>query len=137
MHLYAGALAHRLPPSESMKPIPAIYISVPSPFPVLESFIEESAKTYNLDLFHCQSQPVSLLPADHVATPDKTDEINCLNIVPQPQLAGKPKGGEGMRQALSVYKMRFPNINAILIGMRRSDPHGGIQLNSSPLMTCI
>lgn len=35
------------------------------------------------------------------------------------------KGGEGMKNALAVYKEKFPNIEAILIGTRRTDPHGG------------
>ncbi|KAJ7792638.1 hypothetical protein B0H14DRAFT_2930007 [Mycena olivaceomarginata] len=54
LHLYAGALARRLSPSETVKPIPAVYIAVPSPFPTLETFIDQSAKRYNLDLFHCR-----------------------------------------------------------------------------------
>ncbi|KAJ7507172.1 hypothetical protein B0H11DRAFT_1970571 [Mycena galericulata] len=54
LHLYAGALARRLAPSEPVKPIPALYIAVPSPFPTLETFIDESARRYNLDLFQCR-----------------------------------------------------------------------------------
>ena len=38
------------------------------------------------------------------------------------------KGGEGMRLALELYKSRFPEVEAILIGTRRSDPHGGMCL---------
>lgn len=30
-----------------------------------------------------------------------------------------------MRLALELYKARFPQVEAILIGTRRSDPHGG------------
>ena len=30
-----------------------------------------------------------------------------------------------MKHALAVYKERFPHIEAILIGTRRTDPHGG------------
>lgn len=30
-----------------------------------------------------------------------------------------------MRRALEFYKSRFPHIDAILIGTRRTDPHGG------------
>lgn len=36
----------------------------------------------------------------------------------------KAKGGEGMKNALEVYKERFPHIKAIFIGTRRTDPHG-------------
>ena len=30
-----------------------------------------------------------------------------------------------MRHALELYKARFPGVEAIVIGTRRSDPHGG------------
>ena len=35
------------------------------------------------------------------------------------------KGGDGMKYALKVYKSEFPEIEAILVGTRRGDPHGG------------
>lgn len=38
---------------------------------------------------------------------------------------GNARGGEGMRRALELYKEKYPHIEAILIGTRRSDPHGG------------
>lgn len=36
-----------------------------------------------------------------------------------------------MKRALEHYKEKFPHIEAILIGTRRADPHGG---ELSPLM---
>ena len=36
------------------------------------------------------------------------------------------KGGEGMRRALEAYQRKFPHVAAILIGTRRTDPHGGM-----------
>ncbi|KAJ6590958.1 hypothetical protein DFH09DRAFT_1138190 [Mycena vulgaris] len=104
LHLYAGALARRLPPSEPVKPIPALYIAVPSPFPTLETFIEDSAKRYNLDLYQCRppSERVESESADYVAS--------------APKPVGKAKGAEGMKQALQIYKDTFPAIDAILIG---------------------
>ena len=48
---------------------------------------------------------------------------------------GKARGGEGMRRALEAYKVAFPHIEAILVGTRRDDPHGGeyiIIITSSP-----
>ncbi|KAJ6613645.1 hypothetical protein B0H10DRAFT_1783471 [Mycena sp. CBHHK59/15] len=119
LHLYASALARRLSPSESMKPIPALYIAVPSPFPTLETFIEDSAKRYNLDLFHCRPPSEGV---ESVVTPAPANGAGYLE--PQPKAVGKAKGAEGMKQALEIYKTRFPEINAILIGTRRSDPHG-------------
>ncbi|KAJ7253020.1 hypothetical protein B0H12DRAFT_1117077 [Mycena haematopus] len=122
LHLYAGALAKRLSPSEPVKPIPAVYIAVPSPFPTLETFIDESAKRYNLDLFHCR--PVEEAEAvESVVTPAPSNGADYIEQ-PVPKAVGKAKGAEGMKQALQMYKNNFPQIDAILIGTRRSDPHG-------------
>jgi FAD synthetase len=80
-----------------------MYIPIPSPFPTLESFIDDTVKVYNVDLW----------------TPTN------------PQLNGVDAGGVrqsgagGMLQALHMYKKQFPNITGILIGTRRNDPHGG------------
>ncbi|KAJ7291295.1 hypothetical protein C8J57DRAFT_1272170 [Mycena rebaudengoi] len=116
LHLYAGALARRLSSSEPVKPIPAIYIAVPSPFPALETFIEDSAKRYNLDLFTVESV-LTPVPAANGGGADYMQST--------PKAVGKAKGSEGMKQALEMYKTTFPDITAILIGTRRSDPHGG------------
>lgn len=104
-----------------MKPIPALYIPLPSPFPSLESFIEEEAETYNLDLFHCIPESKAV---ESVVTPAQSNGVDYMNSR-KSKAVGKAKGGEGMRQALEMYKKKFPNITAILIGTRRSDPHGG------------
>ncbi|CAK5263695.1 unnamed protein product [Mycena citricolor] len=119
LHLYAGALARRLSPSECMKPIPALYIAVPSSFPLLETFIEESAARYNLDIFQCR--PPSEL-VESVVTPAPVYSADY--IASAPKSVGKAKGAEGMKQALQIYKDEFPHITAILIGTRRTDPHG-------------
>lgn len=120
LHLFAGALARRQPLNEPLRPIPAIYISVPSPFPVLEDFIEEDAKAYNLDLF-------TVRPPDEIL-PVLPEAISALAGTSQQQepTTNKGKGVDGMKKALEVYKNTFPNISAILIGTRRSDPHGGM-----------
>ncbi|KAH0831198.1 adenine nucleotide alpha hydrolases-like protein [Lanmaoa asiatica] len=72
LHLYAAVLAHRTP--FNTKPIPAVYIPVPSPFPELEDFIRESARAYDLDLFECSLESDVPLPVESVtpgtATPD-------------------------------------------------------------------
>lgn len=109
-----------------MKPISGVYIPVPSPFPALEDFITDSVTTYNLDLFSCRpSEP----QVESVPTPAAliNSNSNCdggADYLTQPKPVGNAKGGEGMRQALQMYKDRFPRITAILIGTRRTDPHG-------------
>jgi FAD synthetase len=115
LHLYAGAIARRLQPSEEMKPIHSIYIPVPSPFPSLEAFILKAEKTYNLDLFSCRS---ALSQVDTAPTTGPGDAVAA-------KAAGKITPGEGMLHALEIYKERFPQVTAILIGTRRTDPHGG------------
>lgn len=120
LHLYAGAIARRLKPDEDMKPIHAVYIPVPSPFQVLEDFIDQCVRDYNLDLFSCRPEAAEV---ESVVTPNIPQGVECAQK--RPKAVGKAKGGEGMRQALQRYKDRFPEISAILIGTRRTDPHGG------------
>ncbi|KAF8645665.1 hypothetical protein AX16_007661 [Volvariella volvacea WC 439] len=149
LHLFAGALARRQSPSEPLKPIPAIYISVPSPFPTLEDFIDETAHAYNLDLYTCRppytaavsacapeiptavgktSQPPSLDSTQEVARPGTLSTIpqatNLASSTSDPVEAKPKNSGGSMKQALEVYQSKFPHITAILIGTRRSDPHG-------------
>jgi FAD synthetase len=121
-----------------MRPIPTLYIPVPSPFPVLESFIADSTRRYNLDLFFCKpsnERVESVVTPPPVPSPPPgsvngnaagMDHLNGQTQPPKPRAVGKAKGVEGMRQALEIYKSRFPHISAILVGTRRSDPHGGV-----------
>ena len=109
-----------------MRPIPALYIPVPSPFPLLESFIADSGKRYNLDLFLCNGQSERV---EGVVTPiPVSGNDHAIPQTQRPRAIGKTKGPEGMRQALERYKSWFPHINAILVGTRRSDPRGGVYL---------
>ncbi|KAH9474614.1 FAD synthase [Psilocybe cubensis] len=119
LHLYAGALARRLKDNETLKPIHSIYIPVPSPFQVLEDFIEEAAKLYNLDLFSSKPDAGQV---ESVVTP--APQPNGTGYIETPKPVGKAKGGAGMREALEMYKEMFPHITAILVGTRRTDPHG-------------
>lgn len=125
LHLYAGALARRLLPGQKMSPIKAIYIPVPSPFSDLEMFIDETVKDYNMDLYSCRpsSKQVESVPTS-ASTPSLATSPGNSHIL-QTRAAGSAKGAEGMRQALETYKELFPQITAILIGTRRTDPHGG------------
>ncbi|KAJ3929429.1 MAG: adenine nucleotide alpha hydrolases-like protein [Lentinula lateritia] len=125
LHLFAGALGKRRSASEYTSPIPAIYIAVPSSFPVLEDFIEDAVKDYNLDLFYCRPpQEDSIETVVTPAASSITKGRDYIHPLPGPRSVGKAKGGEGMRQALEMYKAQLPHINGILIGTRRTDPHG-------------
>lgn len=128
LHLYAAALARKA--SSMSKPISALCIPVPSPFPALEEFTKQAAQDYNLDLFTCNPASDIPLPIESVtpgvATPPLLKESgDYLGKSLQIRPVGASRGGEGMRRALELYKLRFPAIQAILIGTRRTDPHGG------------
>ena len=106
LHLYAAALAKR-----TIHPaIPALYIPVPSPFTALEAFIFHAARVYDLSIFTCT-------PPRFVETSTGFGD-------------GSTDGAENMREALELYRARFPTVEAILIGTRRTDPHGGARLLS-------
>lgn len=115
LHLFAAVLAHPKYSPPEPKPIASLYIPCPSPFSALDAFIKTSAASYNLDLFQC------IPPA-----PPTPNGISTTLPVESAEGSKKgAKGGEGMRRGLEVYKEKHPNIEAILIGTRRGDPHGG------------
>ena len=115
LHLYAAALYRRL---HKHTVIPSLYIPLPSPFSELESFIHESIKTYELDLFHC-------LPT---MTKDGVQLAVEAVLTPASGIPSQPKkgGGEGMKKALETYKSKCPHVKGILIGTRRTDPYCGM-----------
>jgi len=101
LHLYAAALAKR-----TIHPaIPALYIPVPSPFTALVAFTFHAARVYDLSIFTCT--PPRFIETSRRSGDTSTD------------------GTENMRKALELYRARFPTVEAILIGTRRTDPHGG------------
>ena len=104
LHLYAAALAKRaINPST-----PALYIPVPSPFPALEDFISRAAHLYNLSVFTSAPPSLTVTSVDTVRHGDASTN-----------------GTNHMREALELYRTSFPTVEAILIGTRRADPHGG------------
>jgi len=103
-----------------MRAIKALYIPVSSPFSDLELFIDKTVKAYNIDLY---SPSIDSVPASASATPIAVDYD--ISPKPRPLTAASAKGGPCMRQALHMYRELSPQVTAILIGMRRTDPHGG------------
>lgn len=110
LHLFGAVLRRKCPSFTGT--VSALYIPVPSPFSELEAFIAASSERYKLDIFHCV--PPSSGPVETVAVKATVDG----------HIEKKAQGGEGMRQALSRYKDKFPHVEAILIGTRRTDPNG-------------
>lgn len=107
LHLYAAALSKRAVKTR----IRAMYIPMPSPYEDLESFIQESVHRYDLDLFNCL--PTTAANGEQLPVESVKDG------------AQRYHGGDGMCKALTVYKEKFPHVEAIFLGTRRSDPHGG------------
>src|SRR5260221_9095792 len=139
LHLYAGALARRQSRQTPLQePIHAIYIPVPSPFPQLESFICQASKDYNLDLFKCRADLAVQTQENRHLLNKEGPKIDGPTTAVADELVStaipSKSGGEYMRQALQLYKDRFPNISAILVGTRRADPHGGGRFYSSEIM---
>lgn len=118
LHLYAAAVARRSP-QHTYDKIPTLYIPMPSPFPDLETFIEDAAQAYRLDIFRC------VPPVEEAVESVSVEGRNVKGEKVSSSTNVKAKGGEGMRQALEIYKDKFPSIEGIFIGTRRTDPHGG------------
>lgn len=93
---------------------------MPSPFAVLECFIDDSATKYNLDLFTCR------LPDPHPDPHAESTPTPAAPTNPDPNTKGDHPidNCDTMREALQLYKDHSPRITAILIGTRRTDPHG-------------
>jgi FAD synthetase len=132
LHLFAAALGRRSlsPETVSDQTIPSLYIPLPSPFSAMEDFIDESAVRYRLRVFRCP--PPDNLPVESVSKAN-TPALSTAEFTayPDQKLVSRARGGEGMRQALELYKVTHPSIDAILVGTRRGDPHGGHSISIS------
>ncbi|KAI4231958.1 MAG: hypothetical protein LQ349_005271 [Xanthoria aureola] len=88
--------------------LPAIYIPPSHPFATVTAFTLASAHKYHLRL------------DIHAADDDDDDDDG------NPQMAGKGQGGgAAMKEAFAQYLARNPGVEAIFVGTRRTDPHGG------------
>jgi len=92
---------------------------------------------YNLDLYHCvppapESASDPALPVESVTRPTTPRPNGSANGAPNAYPVGTAKGGEGMRRALQLYKIRFPQIEGIFVGTRKGDPHGAKLSHRNP-----
>ncbi|KXL43576.1 hypothetical protein M433DRAFT_105951 [Acidomyces richmondensis BFW] len=81
----AGASENHHSPQRPPRALQTVYIVSPHPFQQVDKFVNDSARTYHLDLVHY----------------------------------AKP-----MKEAFADYLHDHPNIKAIFVGTRRTDPHG-------------
>lgn len=96
-------------------------------------FIYECAKAYHLDLYRCEPPANGSLQVESVTEPSSPEApFSTLPEHKQKMIlattSARAKGGDGMKGALGLYKERFPHVEAIVIGTRRTDPHGGASL---------
>jgi FAD synthetase len=80
--------------------VPSIYAKPPDPFPAVTSFVSTSSTAYHLSLTHITTSP----PA--TSSPDPTSKRITF------------------RDAFEIYLTSNPEIKAIFVGTRRTDPHG-------------
>lgn len=74
----------------------------------------------------CHSPP--RIPALYIAPPSPFSKLESFISDSERRYSislFRQSGGPGMKHALQAYKDAFPAVEAILIGIRRTDPHGG------------
>lgn len=91
------------------KSIPSIYAKPPDPFPAVTAFVNTSSEEYHLDLVHISTNPAKA--KSHTSPPAYTDSDENSKIVT-------------FRDAFALYLSSHPQVKAIFVGTRRTDPHG-------------
>jgi FAD synthetase len=106
------------------KSIPSIYAKPPDPFPAVTNFVDYSSQLYHLDLKHISTNPGpnktqrshSNPPLTH--PPPKFDDLELDHDLPVKPIVS-------FRDAFALYLAKNPQVKAIFVGTRRTDPHGG------------
>lgn len=98
--------------AQQLVSLPSVYITCPSPFPVLESFIRASQVRYNLDLY----------------TVDGGMKDGLVEYFDGGGEAGVPSFEEREKRATPTSRLdasrKNRNVKAVFIGTRRTDPTG-------------
>lgn len=115
--------------------LPSIYAKPPDPFPSVTSFVESSSEEYHLDLVHIETDPATHSdPAkakSHTSPPSTPQKATgeapvVLPLVRSPeQKEDKAVKVVTFRDAFAYYLETHPQVKAIFVGTRRTDPHGG------------
>lgn len=105
--------------------IPSIYAKPPDPFPAVTSFVEYSSQLYHLDLTHIFTNPGPNKKQRSHSNPPLTH--------PPPKLDASQQERHDLpvvrpiisfRDAFALYLDQNPQVQAIFVGTRRTDPHG-------------
>ncbi|KAM0746198.1 adenine nucleotide alpha hydrolases-like protein [Meredithblackwellia eburnea MCA 4105] len=100
LHLLASVLLHTNPTSSRTFKIPTLYIRCTSPFPQVESFVTQVNSCYSLDL---------------VSLSGSMKDVLARYLVLRQQQQQQPSDSDSDSR----------EIKAVLVGTRRTDPHGG------------
>ena len=115
LHLYAAALFRWR--QQHRQQCTATH-TVPTPAPPTNICHPAATSRPILSLYIAPLSPFDELET-FIAASEQRYALSLFRVTPP------PGEGEGMKYALSVYKTEFPHIEAILVGTRRGDPHGG------------
>ena len=102
--------------------IPSIYAKPPDPFPAVTTFVESSSEAYHLDLTHISTNPGPRLTTQlksHSSPPSPSNPLH------NPPSTTSSRPIVTFRDAFALYLSQHPDIRAIFVGTRRTDPHGG------------
>ncbi|KAK5048893.1 hypothetical protein LTR84_005313 [Exophiala bonariae] len=111
--------------------IPSIYAKPPDPFPAVTSFVDYSSALYHLDLTHISTNPGPNKKQRSHSNPPLTQPPPKFDASQYQQANG---GGHDLpamkpivsfRDAFALYLDKHPQVQAIFVGTRRTDPHGG------------
>ncbi|KEF52999.1 uncharacterized protein A1O9_10907 [Exophiala aquamarina CBS 119918] len=105
--------------------IPSIYAKPPDPFPAVTSFVEYSARVYHLDLAHISTNPGPNKKQRSHSNPPLTHPPPKFNDLQQNHDLPEAKPTISFRDAFALYLDANPQVHAIFVGTRRTDPHGG------------
>ncbi|KAK0559771.1 3'-phosphoadenosine 5'-phosphosulfate sulfotransferase [Tilletia horrida] len=105
-------------------PIPSLYITCPSPFPTLESFVRASEHRYNLHL-HTVRGPMkpALIEYFHGGGVRGVPAIGSEARDREEDGQGEGRGGEEGEEVGGV-EGRVRKVKVVFIGTRRTDPNG-------------
>ncbi|KAL8772363.1 MAG: hypothetical protein Q9194_004630 [Teloschistes cf. exilis] len=109
--------------------LPAIYIPPSHPFASVTDFTLRSAARYHLNLdIYSEDSSSSSQPATTLSSITSKGQDAAAGAGAEGGGGGgkgKGKGGGGMKEAFTQYLSRNPSVDAIFVGTRRTDPHGG------------
>ena len=101
--------------------IPSIYAKPPDPFQAVSSFVASSSARYHIDLTHIYTNP-GPTPTPHQKShssppaPSPSHSRHASDDTDQPIVT--------FRDAFAQYLDQNPQVKAIFVGTRRTDPHG-------------